>query len=1065
MEGRSLGGGKLKQLSLFIATILATAVIVLIASTMTANAAVPSSAIGNDLSTEETTAVDATLTHGSIATGYIRNVGIEITGSVSNVSQGDYIHFETSGYYNSVLNNLTVTDNNGNEIGTVYASNVGYSPTLDNYDKYKDVYKSGSLYGEGDIYIVFDKVGEFGLSKIEFDISSVVPYLYVFAMDTSNNEVEVTISLSDTVIASFKDTYSRYIPHDPNRNQTAALITYVSITNGSAKTTSSRITIAAGENNTFEEGEMLTISIDSNDPVLFDYSNIEIGQKLEFYKNRTNNSASKNPDAYQKVSSSGVIFYGNYPTMYATVVSVSETQITIQFDQDFPDDLSGGWEAVLGSNSMYIFDSSAIESSTFYYRDNTRYTFSNGITDDTYHEMRITSNDSSSITTPTTGTLSLYYTDNLGNQLKESVIPSEYSDVELGTDYNVESEEYIPQTIVSNGVTYYYDSSSRDLAGTIKVQDFRIQNIYKAYQFASITYIDKTTGETLGDVDRITGLSGTEMDYSTANRIAEYEAEGYKLVSDEFFDAASDNNAVFDSDVDAEQEYTVKLEHKTSTSEESKTITRTIHYLYENGSNALADKVQTVTYTRTATTDEVTDKVTYTGWSTDNDTFEAVDSQEIDDYYVDIERVEAKAITSSDGDTEVTVTYYPYQLAEVLYIDKDTDNTVLDQYKMSGKSGDAINHNASEIIANYQSLGYKLVTDGFGSGRTFDNDSSNTQTYRIVLEHDLGPVPDDGTIELTKAITRTIDYEYENGETAAKSYKDTVTFTRTATLDKVTNEIVSYSEWTTDDDTFDAVSSPSISGYLADKEQIDALSVDASASDINEIVIYHPLQYASVKYVDEDAENEILNKAEFSGLSNTFIVYTTESQISEYIRQGYILVSDDFPTGEDAIFDSDTTVDQEYMVVLKHGTEESTETKTVARTINYVYSNGNAAAETVVQEVTFTRIATKDLVTEEISYSEWTTDDPVLAEVESPEIKGYKPDIETVEALEVTEESEDTLVTVTYTAKKSIFSDGSSPKTGDVLGLLVWEVIGMISLIITMFFIARRRKESKIDTL
>lgn len=95
---------------------------------------------------------------------------------------------------------------------------------------------------------------------------------------------------------------------------------------------------------------------------------------------------------------------------------------------------------------------------------------------------------------------------------------------------------------------------------------------------------------------------------------------------------------------------------KIETREESKIIARIIHYLYEDGSEAAPDKVDTVTFTRTVTTNEATEETTYGEWQAKDDdtTFDAVTSPEIEHYTADKPTVEeVTGLTPESKDSEV----------------------------------------------------------------------------------------------------------------------------------------------------------------------------------------------------------------------------------------------------------------------------------------------------------------------------------------------------------------------------------------------------------------------------
>lgn len=72
-------------------------------------------------------------------------------------------------------------------------------------------------------------------------------------------------------------------------------------------------------------------------------------------------------------------------------------------------------------------------------------------------------------------------------------------------------------------------------------------------------------------------------------------------------------------------------------------------------------------------------------------------------------------------------------------------------------------------------------------------------------------------------------------------------------------------------------------------------------------------------------------------------------------------------------------------------------------------------AKKKVQSVDFKRNAVKDLVTGNITYTDWQPPKATLPAVTPPTIAGYQPNVTTIPELDVTGDSQDTEVTVTYT--------------------------------------------------
>ncbi|MBJ8325063.1 mucin-binding protein, partial [Streptococcus pacificus] len=98
------------------------------------------------------------------------------------------------------------------------------------------------------------------------------------------------------------------------------------------------------------------------------------------------------------------------------------------------------------------------------------------------------------------------------------------------------------------------------------------------------------------------------------------------------------------------------------------------------------------------------------------------------------------------------------------------------------------------------------------------------------------------TKEISKGITRTITYVNDQGATVSETVTDKVTFTRPFKINVVT-KAVTYGEWSAlnGDDTFDAVTSPVITGYIASQGVVAVQTVTVDEDDIAVEVVYRPL--------------------------------------------------------------------------------------------------------------------------------------------------------------------------------------------------------------------------------
>ena len=91
-------------------------------------------------------------------------------------------------------------------------------------------------------------------------------------------------------------------------------------------------------------------------------------------------------------------------------------------------------------------------------------------------------------------------------------------------------------------------------------------------------------------------------------------------------------------------------------------VTRTVHYVYEDGAKAADDKVQTITFTRTADIDPVTGALsnigTWTVKANENTTFEPETTEPIAGYIASAAKsTEVTGVQATDKDTEETIIY------------------------------------------------------------------------------------------------------------------------------------------------------------------------------------------------------------------------------------------------------------------------------------------------------------------------------------------------------------------------------------------------------------------------
>ena len=630
--------------------------------------------------------------------------------------------------------------------------------------------------------------------------------------------------------------------------------------------------------------------------------------------------------------------------------------------------------------------------------------------------------------------------------------------------------------------------------------------IVKQAQKAIIKYVNENGNVELSR-DEVVGKSGEAIDYSTNEKVSSYRRRGYELVSDGFYDAANKN---FDYDASVDQEFTVVLRERIEPIDPDKPtptpdqpvdpkdpdtpkwpdpvkdivnkddVTRTVKYVYEDGSKAKEDVSETLHFKRFSYVNLVTGHIDYRPWTTTDDTFDAVTSPVIKGYTADKLVVPAvSGVQAGAADTVEVVTYVKDAQKAIIKYVNEKGNVELSRDAVAGKSGEAIDYSTAAKISSYKRQGYELVNDGFTNSvnKNFDFDASVDQEFVVTLRERIEPIdPDKPTPTPDKPVdpndpdtpkwpdpvkdivnkddvTRTVKYVYEDGSKAKEDVSETLHFKRFSYVNLVTGHI-DYRPWTTTDDTFDAVTSPVIKGYTADKLVVPAVSgVQAGAADTVEVVTYvKDAQKAIIKYVNEKGNVELSRDA-VAGKSGEAIDYSTAAKISSYKRQGYELVNDGFTNSVNKNFDFDASVDQEFVVTLRERIEPIDPDKPtptpdkpvdpndpdtpkwpdpvkdivnkddVTRTVKYVYEDGSKAKEDVSETLHFKRFSYVNLVTGHIDYRPWTTTDDTFDAVTSPVIKGYTADKLVVPAVSgVQAGAADTVEVVTYVkdAQKAI---------------------------------------------
>ena len=590
-----------------------------------------------------------------------------------------------------------------------------------------------------------------------------------------------------------------------------------------------------------------------------------------------------------------------------------------------------------------------------------------------------------------------------------------------------------------------------------------------------IHYVYEDGKEAVPDkVDTVTFIRNVTTNEATGDKtFGEWQAKDDDTTFDEVLSPEIDKYNADQKRVDKvtgltaeseDREVTVTYSPNMIESTETKKVNQTIHYVYEDGKEAAPDKVDTVTFTRTVTTNEATGKNTYGEWQAKDDdtTFDEVLSPEIDKYNVDKKTVDkVTGLTAESEDREVTVTYSPNMIEStetkevkrmIHYVYEDGKEAAPDKVDTVTFTRTVTTNEATEE----NTYGEWQAKD---DDTTFDEVKSpkieNYAPDKVSVEEVLGVNEDDKDSEITvtyaakmetkietKTIRIVVHYNYENGDSAAEDHTDEVTFTRTVTTNLATNQ-TTYSEWKAkgDDTTFDEVKSPEIKNYHANKTSIDKVTgLTAESEDLEVTVTYSPNMIEStetkevkqtIHYVYEDGKEAAPDNVDTVTFTRTVTTNeaTGDKTYGEWQAKNDDTTFDEEKSPEIKNYHADKakveevtgltekSEDREVTVNYSPNMTKSTETKEVKQTIHYVYEDGKEAAPDKVDTVTFTRTVTTNEATGEKTFGEWQAkgDDTTFDELKSPEIKDYHADeISIEEVTGLTADTKDREVTVTY---------------------------------------------------
>lgn len=305
----------------------------------------------------------------------------------------------------------------------------------------------------------------------------------------------------------------------------------------------------------------------------------------------------------------------------------------------------------------------------------------------------------------------------------------------------------------------------------------------------------------------------------------------------------------------------VKLKHTITSTAVEKTVNRNIYITYPDKKSQTI--TQSVSFKRTATTDQITGKITYTDWQVDGTAtdFAAIDLSS----YQGINYSQAGYTMLIDGQTgtqiaqfspnaesediSVAVTFSPNQHTMHINYVNSQGNII--------KSQEVTGHTGETKIVELSAPAEWLITDGstqkkveFGADGAQDI-TINIEYARIYVEPTdpktiTDPLPDNpakfypagvGYNDLNKAVTRTITI-VDPKTSSQKIITQIVRFTRCAIVDEVVGTLVGYTNWQTTNAVWEEIDVNSLYPGYTPSSQVAAKTVMVNDADQTQTITF-----------------------------------------------------------------------------------------------------------------------------------------------------------------------------------------------------------------------------------
>lgn len=590
----------------------------------------------------------------------------------------------------------------------------------------------------------------------------------------------------------------------------------------------------------------------------------------------------------------------------------------------------------------------------------------------------------------------------------------------------------------------------------------------KKLQKVVVKFVDVSDQNRVIYQENLVGKTDERIDYQHGEKLNELLSNGYELVSSDFpekayFGKHSEKSITYNIQltprlmvVEPEhpkavgsfihQENYPNLRWPEGVEETSlrRDVIRTISYLYEDGSEVFPKTEEKIRFKRTATVNLVTYEVTYTEWHQTKSSFSYRNIPEVPGYTTDRDCIEEITdVTVDSSDYNLTVCYSKIILPDTLILYDRTANEILTKIKTYSREKSDI---WKEVVAkshSYIEQGYELASKSDEIQVILNKDETQTfivqlrqvqltitsQTPRkahgMVLEHKRVRWPFGLEREdLTKKVSRTIEFMFDNGECAGQSIKQEVTFERTARINLVTGDL-SYSEWKSSLVKMESVAVPIIEGYTSNVQEIASEVVNPEQlNQLVEIVYYPNPNSVTISFIDVTTK-EVIYTNRVSGNVQEKLHYNPYISLMLPELHGYVIYDNGCPDfiefngeskkytvlvepmilevhfGESHVPNTVTEIENYGSFTWPKGVDKHDLQHPVTRIIHYQNEKNEVLSESIVQSILFQRGAFINLVTLEISYTEWNSETNAFPERVTPKIQGYEANIASIPSLEV----------------------------------------------------------------